>query len=207
MDGSHNGTITTEVDATNKEIFDFFGLPRELRNQIYADLAVDFVCPGVWRAYRYGNQLRVIKHNAPSSRHLVVSRQFGTEYKQQLLPLQTLGLRDIDYGDYRTREISGPHELLGSSFIADAFEATKAKMQLLSCAPDQYCFEQNWRDALCDIDDHCISIDTALDGIAQIQQVEIELFIHSSALESLRWSQRAELAQIMQHIDKSHRKL
>ncbi|KAK3714656.1 hypothetical protein LTR37_007636 [Vermiconidia calcicola] len=134
------------------------------------------------------------KKNATATGLLLVNHQFGAEYKQELHSMRILLFRDIGLLDPSLEEIT-------SSSIAKASGATKIGMQLLSCGPTQDGCEKSGADAFDDVRQHCVSVTKLLNQLAQIQQIEMQVFVYSSAPASLQWSQHAELVHMMGSLD------
>ena len=99
---------TTSGDVADTErVFDFFGLPRELRNEIYSLLTKEEVLNSGITTDGYAESIRVTVKNAMLPKLFVLNRQFQAEYEEQFERGQTIVFKDVgsttlrrpDFGD------------------------------------------------------------------------------------------------------------
>jgi hypothetical protein len=80
---------------SSRGIFDFFGLPRELRNEIYSMLThVKTLCRGR-NAEGVATQFEASIKSAPIPKAFSLCRQFKTEYEEAFEDGMTLVIRDL----------------------------------------------------------------------------------------------------------------
>ncbi|KAK1060852.1 hypothetical protein LTR74_011543 [Friedmanniomyces endolithicus] len=93
-----NTTVTT---PTRRGVFDFFGLPRELRDLIYDEL--DTTTARVKVTRKWSTKLRARAHNLPALKFLQFSHRFSIEYRSIVQKKTTLVIED-HFGDFTRPE-------------------------------------------------------------------------------------------------------
>lgn len=81
--------------SDHDQIFDFFGLPRGLRNNIYGLLTRDVVIAQGSDAQGYPNTVRIQVQDGPFQQLLHLNHQFKAEYEQEIKRFQTILFRDL----------------------------------------------------------------------------------------------------------------
>ena len=84
-----------ETASAEERIFDFFKLPRKLRDAIYNKLGVEIELASGWDDEGRSKSFGVKMKKGPSAKLLLVSHQFKTEYEQQVRRKPTIIFRDF----------------------------------------------------------------------------------------------------------------
>ncbi|KAK0367158.1 hypothetical protein LTR02_001737 [Friedmanniomyces endolithicus] len=92
---------TTMTPPTRNAVFDFFGLPRELRDLIYQVL--ETTTARVKVTHKWSTKLRARAHDLPAPKMLQLSHRFSTEYRSIVQKKTTLVIED-HFGDFTRPE-------------------------------------------------------------------------------------------------------
>jgi hypothetical protein len=84
-------------DATRERVFDFFGLPGELRNAIYSLLTKDVAIETRYQYNTEQSDMDAVVKDKMLVNCLLLNRQFKEEYEQLIGSRQTLIFTDINY--------------------------------------------------------------------------------------------------------------
>ena len=84
-------------DATARQIFDFFGLPAELRNEIYSHLTEDVKLDSGEDRKGVAVRSDVVVKDTVIINCLLLNRQFKEEYEHEIASRQTLVFTDTNY--------------------------------------------------------------------------------------------------------------
>ncbi|KAK0353466.1 hypothetical protein LTR91_023228 [Friedmanniomyces endolithicus] len=97
------GTLSnaTMATSTRRGVFNFFGLPRELRDLIYDEL--DTTTARVKVTHKWSTKLRAKAHDLPAPKMLQLSHRFSTEYRSIVRKKTTLVIED-HFGDFTRPE-------------------------------------------------------------------------------------------------------
>ncbi|KAK1072751.1 hypothetical protein LTR74_002266 [Friedmanniomyces endolithicus] len=92
---------TTMTAPTRNAAFDFFGLPRELRDFIYEVL--ETTTARVKVTHKWSTKLRAKAHDLPAPKMLQLSHRFSSEYRSIVQKKTTLVIED-HFGDFTRPE-------------------------------------------------------------------------------------------------------
>lgn len=166
------------TDKTRQsQVFDFFHLPRELRDEVYINLATDITLVSGSLSDGARRGIQVLVGNGPVPKLLRLNHQFKDEYGKQIERMQVLTFKDL--GGTLTQP---------SQPIANAQPSifTKVELNLLAlCTPDTCTAE--WCDGAEDISTHIIWTNNTLTNLTRLEEVVIRLYVHWKADGEPKW--------------------
>jgi hypothetical protein len=152
-----------DVAQSSREIFDFFGLPRELRNEIYSMLThVKTLCHGR-NAEGVATQFEASIKSAPIPKAFSLCRQFKAEYEEAFEDGMTLVIRDLWSGMKTPSTAGWPDDI------------TRAQILLLLGCKHGCNYEGGCR-IYADLNDHLEWIKDILPQLKELKALEVKIF-------------------------------
>ena len=174
----------------NERIFDFFGLPRELRNEIYSNLTSDItLASGLPSNSDDETYLEVVMKDGPRSELLLLSRQLKTEYEEHINRTKAVVIKDTG------GSLDEPELGVDLKFSKVTIHIFGAEKHVDSC-------EELWQNAVQDIPHHRVWVDNFLGNHGQLGEITISLYLQSTCEGRLQWAQHSEAAKIAVELEK-----
>lgn len=180
-----------EFDLKDRLFFDFFALPRELRDEIYSLMTKSVKLESGMHANGEGPKgIAVSVANAPIQNLLLLNHQFKSEYKEQIDPLRTIQFRDTG-GD-----LNKPTPKIDLSLFK------KSEMDLLALCTAGHSCDSDWCDAAEDILTHAGWISGIIESLANLEDLKIRLFIDWKTSGKPKWPapSHGPDSNIVQHV-------
>ena len=149
--------------ADEERWFDFFGLSRELRNEIYSMLTQTRVVDSGVDEANTPRGLEVTVKDEPLPKLFGLSHQFKTEYEEAMKYGSTMCFKDLG-------------EDIGTPIIGDKLDRiTKAEMTLLAVCDRSYC-DGNDCSARPDFGNHVSWIPKIVSKLDKLKQIDIRIY-------------------------------
>jgi hypothetical protein len=166
-DGEYLQT-SVEADAATKDIFDFFGLPRELRNEVYSLLTANLcLCSG------YDDELTAFEVRvaaAPLPELFTLCRQFRVEYEEQFTHGLTATFKDLGREIYTSENV----------ICGRLDRITKAEILLLTICEGNACSDDSCG-TYADLSDHIDWIEVVVPKFPNLKEVAVKIYNCQSA--------------------------
>jgi hypothetical protein len=162
---------SVDADAAKKDIFDFFGLPRELRNQVYSLLAQDLcLCSDADDDEDYSTAIEVRVAAAPLPKLFTLCRQFKTEYEELFKRGLTATFKDLG------RDIWTTDILASAKSITPRLDrVTKAEIHLLTICQSNDC-KNNQCGTCFDLSSHIDWIRAVVPEVPKLKEIEVKIY-------------------------------
>ena len=175
--------------ANDRAIFNFFGLPRELRNEIYSYLTRDFTLDSGLDENNQQRKCRIIVKGAPIISLPLISRQFRSEYEGEVDSLPTVVVQDVG------------SILVGTKVKKSTDHFSKVHFYLLASRAKEITCDTSVEAAIRDVPLHCQWPVLTLASIPQLKEVNISVYVPSSFEDPAEWMKHAEIAKIRKALE------
>lgn len=171
-----------------ERIFDFFGLPRELREGIYGYLTIE---TQVKNAMSNGKarETWISLQNSPISKLLLICRQFKLEYEQYVKPTTRLLLMDTGRAENDT------------TLNACLNWISKVDIRLMAYPVFGF-HNRHWREHITsDLAGHHEWISLILNSLTALKETRIQVYINWYRVGRPDWSQQGEDRHIFKSLE------
>lgn len=147
--------INEDMSQPGKDVFDFFGLPRELRNEIYS-LLTEVKYLSTDRGENDEHPTKVSIAAAPLNHPLTLCRQFKTEYEETFKHGLKITFQDMG-GQIRAPQITG-----------DLDKITRAEIIVIAFCGELPSCALPWCGAADDTNSHVTAIKTTVQNFKNL---------------------------------------